>query len=258
METIHLKLNFISVSYKNNYKMKYPEDFDDKEELRDYVIAIILKTGLTPSLKTTHPKVYTFFESLFQRHPDKVRKEVSLMTDISIRKFPTIKSKKKFDVRDHQIFIIKNNGTEDSISWNSCVDMSVIAFEKRINWAMRYSIKKQIFEFKNTNKNKPCEFCGTYSDITADHIIKFKKLKDDFLSENPDHPKEFSKSKYGSDIFREEDIEFEKLWQEYHRKNATLRILCKDCNDKLDYHPTEKYNSRLEYRDKALKSLNFF
>lgn len=238
--------------------MKYPEDFDDKEELRDYVIAIILKTGLTPSLKTTHPKVYTFFESLFQRHPDKVRKEVSFLTDISIRKFPTTKYKKNLDVRDHQFFIIKNNGTEDSISWNSCVDMSVIAFEKRINWAMRYSIKEQIIEFKNSNKNKPCEFCGTYSDITADHIIKFKKLKDDFLSENPKHPTEFSKNKFSSDIFREEDIEFEKLWQEYHRKNATLRILCSSCNYKLDDYPTEKRNSRREYRDKAIESLNFF
>lgn len=238
--------------------MKYPEDFDDKEELCDYVIAIILKTGLTSSLKKTHPKVYIFFRSLFQRHPEKERKEVSLITDISIRKFPIAKDTKHLIVSDRQLFIIKNNGFEDSISWNSCVNMSRTSFEKCINWAMRYSVKEQIFEFKNTNKNKPCELCGTYSDITADHIIKFKKLKDDFLSENPDHPKEFSKSKYGSEIFREEDIEFEKLWQEYHKKNATLRILCANCNDKLDDHPTEKHNSRLEYRNKALESLNFF
>jgi hypothetical protein len=117
---------------------------------------------------------------------------------------------------------------------------------------MRYAIKEQIMEFKYINKNKPCELCGTYLNITADHIIKFKKLKDDFLLENPDYPKEFSKNKYGSDIFREEDFEFVKLWQEYHKKNATLRILCANCNDKLDDYPTAKYNIRHEQRVNTL------
>jgi hypothetical protein len=236
--------------------MKFPEDFDDKEELRDYVIAIILKTSLTSSIKKTHPKVYTFLRSLFQRHPDKERKEVSLITDISIRKFPTRLINNNPRARDYQIFIIKNNGTEDSISWNSCVDMSKPPVETSIYYDMRYSIKEQIMEFKFTNKNKPCELCGTYLNITADHIIKFKKLKDNFLLNNPEYPKEFGKSKYGSEIFREEDIEFEKTWQEYHMKNATLRILCTNCNDKLDDYPITKYNIRKERRFKVLQSLN--
>ena len=36
-------------------------------------------------------------------------------------------------------------------------------------------------------------------------------------------------------------IEFIKAWQEYHRKNAILRILCTHCNDNLDeYHPKKR------------------
>ena len=228
--------------------MKNPEEFDTKEELRDYVIKIILNTGLSPSLKKTHLDVYTFFVSLFQRHPDKERKEISLITDISIRRFPKSKPKKNLDFSDHQFFIIKSNGTEDSISWNSCVINAVNPFEKRINWAMRHAIEDQIKEFKTINRNKPCEFCETYSEPTADHIIKFRKLKDDFLIENPEYPKELGKNEFAQEVFRDEDAEFVKLWQEYHKKNATLRILCKNCNQKLD-------NYGVNYLQKQINSL---
>ena len=214
--------------------MKYPDEFETTEELRDYVIQAILNTGLVNSLKETNPDVYTFFVSLFQRHPEKDRKEIPLITDISIRIFPKSKNKKQLEFSDYQFLIIKSNGTEDTISWNSCVINAVNPFDKRINWAMRHAIEEQIKEFKTINKNKPCEFCETYSEPTADHIIKFKKLKDDFLEENPEHPTELGKNEFAQEVFREEDAEFVKLWQEYHKKNATLRILCKNCNQKLD------------------------
>ena len=54
--------------------MKYPDEFESTEELRDYVIKTILNTGLSSSLKETHPEIYTFFVYLFQRHPEKDRK----------------------------------------------------------------------------------------------------------------------------------------------------------------------------------------
>ena len=174
--------------------------------------------------------------------PEKDKKEVSLITDISIRRFPLVKPGKNLDWNEHQFFIIKNNGSEDSISWNSCINKKVNSINKRINWAMRNAVESQIKKFKNTNTNKPCELCGTYANITADHIIKFKKLKDDFLLENPDYPKEFGKHKFGLEIFRDEDFEFVKLWQEYHQKNAILRILCKECNEKLDNYQANKLN----------------
>jgi hypothetical protein len=213
--------------------MKYPEEFDTNEELRDYTISIIRQVGLCKSLKQAHPDIYTFFVSLFQRHPEKERKEVSLITDISIRRFPKSSPHQPLAVSDHQFFIIKNNGKEDSISWNTCVRGEINPVEKRLNWAMRCAIEDQIREFKSKNSN-PCEFCKANVNLTVDHIIKFKQLKDDFIILNPVYPTEFSKNELSQEVFREEDKEYSELWQKYHYINATLRILCKDCNQKLD------------------------
>ena len=213
--------------------MKYPEEFDNNDELRDYVISIIKQVGLCRSVKQTHPDVYTFFVSLFQRHPEKERKEVSQITDISIRRFPKSNPRQPLTFSDHQFFIIKNNGTEDSISWNTCVKGEINPVEKRLNWAMRRAIEDQIKEFKRKNP-KPCEFCKATVNLTVDHIIKFKQLKDDFIIINPVYPTEFSKNEISQEVFREEDKEYSELWQKYHYTNATLRILCKDCNQKLD------------------------
>ncbi len=218
--------------------MKHPDDFYDIKELSIYVYDIIKNTSLTSSLKKTNPELYKFFFYLFQRHPEKEKKEVDLIVDISIRKFPA--AKKIVEHKDKQFVIIKSNGSEDSISWNKCVHKTVFNHRK-LNMAFRYAIKDQIWAFKNENKNKPCELCRTYNNLTADHVIQFYKLKNDFLLENPEYPEEFAEDKFGSVIFRREDVKFVKAWQEYHRKNAILRILCSPCNDNLDeYHPEKK------------------
>jgi len=213
--------------------MKFPEEFDTNDELRDYVVRIIKHVGICNSVKQTHPDVYIFFVSLFQRHPEKERKEVSLITDISIRRFPKANPHHPLAVSDHQFFIIKNNGTEDSISWNTCVRGKINPVEKRLNWAMRLAIKEQIRDFKSKTPN-PCEFCKTTVNLTVDHIIKFKQLKDDFITLNPAYPTEFSKNELSQEVFREEDKCYSDLWQKYHYDNATLRILCKVCNNQLD------------------------
>ena len=220
--------------------MKHPDDFEDTKDLSIYVYDIIKNISLTHSLRKTNPELYNFFFCLFQRHPEKEKKEVSLITDISIRKFPGAK-KIVIEHRDKQFVIIKSNGSEDSISWIKCVHKTVFTKNKHLNMAFRYAIKDQIRAFKNDNKNKPCELCKTYNNLTADHVIQFYKLKNDFLLENPICPDEFTEDKFGSVIFRREDVKFVKAWQEYHRKNAVLRILCSPCNDNLDeYHPEKK------------------
>ena len=213
--------------------MKYPEDFDTNKELLEYTIRLIRQVGLCTSVKQTHPDIYTFFVSLFQRHPEKDRKEVSLITDISIRRFPKSNPRNPLVVSDQQFFIIKNNGTEDTISWVTCVNGEINPIEKRLNWVMRHGIQQQIRDFKARNPN-PCEFCNATINLTVDHIIKFKQLKDDFIILNPVYPTEFSKNELSQEVFREEDKEYSELWQNYHYTNATLRILCKDCNERLD------------------------
>ncbi len=214
--------------------MKHPEEFDTTEELRDFVVHTIRSTGLCKSLKNEHPEVYDFFLSLFQRHPEKERKEVALTTDISIRRFPKAKPQAVQPIQDHQFFLHRSNGTEDSISWVSCVKGAINPVGKRLNWAMRQSIEGQIREFRAAHPNTPCEFCHTYENRTVDHIKKFRDLKDEFLNAHPNHPTEFGKNELAQEIFRPEDAAFETAWQEYHRTHASLRILCKPCNMKLD------------------------
>ena len=213
--------------------MKYPEDFDTTDELRKYTIHLIRQVSLCESLKQKYPDIYTFFVSLFQRHPNKEEKEVSLIIDISIRRFPKSNPHQPLAVQDHQFFIIKNNGKEDTISWASCVNGEINPIQKRLNWVMRQAIEQQNRDFKTKNLT-PCEFCKATVNLTVDHIIKFKQLKDDFIKLNPVYPTEFSKNELSQEIFREEDKYYSELWQKYHYTNATLRILCKDCNEKLD------------------------
>jgi len=213
--------------------MKYPEDFDTTDELRKYTIHLIRQVSLCESLKQKYPDIYTFFVSLFQRHPNKEEKEVSLIIDISIRRFPKSNPHQPLAVQDHQFFIIKNNGKEDTISWASCVNGKINPIQKRLNWVMRQAIEQQNRDFKTKNLT-PCEFCKATVNLTVDHIIKFKQLKDDFIKLNPVYPTEFSKNELSQEIFREEDKYYSELWQKYHYTNATLRILCKDCNEKLD------------------------
>jgi hypothetical protein len=213
--------------------MREVNDFETTEELRNFVVNLIRATGLCGSLSKSHPTEYDFFRTLFQRHPEGDRKGVTLITDISIRRYPKSRGP-ILEVQDHQFWILKSDGTECSISWNSCVKGAVNPVGKKLNWAFRQAVEGQIKEFRSTKKGVPCEFCGTHAELTVDHITKFRQLKEDFLALHPEHPTQFGKNELAQEIFREEDLGYRRLWEEYHRQNANLRILCKSCNRKLD------------------------
>ena len=215
--------------------MKEISDFESGEELRNYVIGIIRQIGLCENLLSKNPAAFQFFKDLFNRHPEKERKGVPLLIDIHIRKFPKTNPRKTLlEIADHQFWIAKSDGTEESISWNTCAKGEGNPVGKKLNWAMRQAVEPQIREFKTARRGSPCEFCGSHEKPTADHIKKFKDLKDEFLALRPDHPTEFAKNEFAQEIFRAEDEEFVRSWQEYHKVNATLRILCEPCNKKLD------------------------
>ena len=73
-----------------------------------------------------------------------------------------------------------------------------------------------------------------YAKYKVENLTLIKQLKDDFIILNPVYPTEFSKNELSQEVFREEDKYYSELWQNYHYTNATLRILCKDCNQTLD------------------------
>lgn len=212
--------------------MVSPNDFETIESLRTYVLLCIQKIGLTDSLKRKDPEMFTFFVELFGRHPEKERKGVDNLKDIQIRKFAKARVIKQLS--DYQFWIVKEDGTEDSISWNTCVKSEVNPLGKRLNWAMRHAVEDQISAFKVRHRGERCQLCGSSENPTVDHIIKFRKLKDDFLAANPVHPTEFAKNAIAQEVFREEDFEFACLWKNYHREKAELRVLCLTCNQAID------------------------
>jgi hypothetical protein len=214
--------------------MREVSDFETEAELREYVVGLIKQVGVCPNLAARNPEAFQFFKDLFGRHPEKDRKGVHLLIDISICRFPKARADRPLEVNDHQFKIHKSDGSDDTISWVSCVKGRVNPVGKKLNWAMREAVEDQIREFRAGQRGVPCEMCETYEDLTVDHIKKFKEIKDEFLALRTDHPNDFGKNSLSQEIFRAEDEEYKRAWQEYHRSKATLRILCKACNRKID------------------------
>ncbi len=206
----------------------------ETKDLRDQVIRTIRSTGLSTSLAQEHPDTYAFFRALFQRHPDAERKRVADIVDIRIRKFPKSRQLEPLPVQDHQFMIVLADGSEDSISWWSCVNAQKVPVERQLYRAMRHAIQDQTYEYKQRNRYTPCNICGTHSNLTVDHVTKFQTLKNTFLQLHPDHPTEFARTDCGQTIFREEDAEYCLAWRRYHYNNAVFQILCKPCNESLD------------------------
>ena len=96
------------------------EHFETAADLQEYVVRIIMDTGSSPNLSATHPKVYSFFLSLFQHHPDAIQKGVSLISEIGIRTFG--KDRGRFNViGNYQCIITTTDGKQDDISWTKCI-----------------------------------------------------------------------------------------------------------------------------------------
>lgn len=208
-----------------------PNDFKTTEELMFYTKKCIIKIGICESLKEYNTELFKFFKSLFQRHPDAIKKEVHKIYDIKIKLFPKVNiNKSKLELADYQFIIIKENCLPDTISWVKCVRQEKPHILKTLWRVMRVSINQQIHEFRMKNQNIRCQNCDTNTELSVDHIIKFTKLMNDFLLINPDHPIEFSKNNISQDIFKIEDFLYENLWKDYHKKHATLQILCITCN----------------------------
>jgi hypothetical protein len=96
---------------------------------------------------------------------------------------------------------------------------------------MRKSIEDQINDYRINQNKKVCALCNDYKKIEVDHYEpKFRYIVSNFLKENPEFEKieleddlNFGGSKFKSDLLVDK-------WNEYHKKTATYRLLCKACN----------------------------
>jgi hypothetical protein len=197
-----------------------PDHFKSKKELHAYVDSLISNRGICKSLKSYNLDEYNFFYKLFQRHPDKERKRTTEIVDIAIE---------PHTISRYVTIIILNDGTSDTISYVKCVKQKSQTFSEKIKSAYRVAVDDQIKSFKEQNHN-PCEFCGKKNHIEVDHIYHFAQLVYDFKKLYPNEPTSLNKNEAQQDCFKEEDSEYKNKWAEYHKKYATLRILCQSCN----------------------------
>lgn len=198
------------------------EHLKTQTQIKKYTQKQIQKIGICNDIKTEHYDFYDFCTNfLFPRHYNYPLKFIDLH-NIGIRKNKVFKN--------FEVYIIKNDGTIEDVSvLKHCITGKN---NDKLTQALRNSIYPQILDFKNSCKSLACVICGSYTDPHIDHCKpQFIELKNYFISNIKEKiPTEFDNNTFNGKIFRKEDELFEKKWNEYHAKNATLRVLCKKCN----------------------------
>lgn len=195
-----------------------------QKQLKQCVREKIDKIGLCSSIILRYPKEWDGFMYLFKRHSDYPEKFNGL-TDIKIIYNPVFKSQLEV------IIVIRRGRVYESEAvsvLNNCITGKP---KDNLTVAMRNSIFPQIAQFKN-NSIMECVLCNNTKNIHIDHHEpQFIDLKTEFLSiwKGP-LPNIFDEDVGHLNIFSKKDNKFEKSWIEFHRTNATLRVLCKKCN----------------------------
>jgi len=199
------------------------KDFKTLKSKQEY-FKNILNKGLCSSLKNERIEDFNDCMEAFKLHSDNTKLEGVI--DICI-----VSNKKS--MLYYEFNLIKEDGSIIDISYRECFKKRTkeqeIAFN--LNSALRVAIEPQIEDFKKNIKIWKCNLCNSNVDIQIDHITLFKNLKEDFLNNNLINiPNMYEKDYYNRSIFRNKDKDIENRWCEYHKNNAKLRTLCKECN----------------------------
>lgn len=226
-----------STIYPSTISMATPVQIDTTlyqslKECKIDVAARMCSIGITSSILTDAPDQYDFFHSLTKRHPNHVVKLEDL-SDFAI--VPNVMNPSALELN-----IVKTNGDMISISIDTCLRRKSETTQSKFHSALRYSIEDQILAFKSKFKsgNNKCTMCGESLNLYtahADHIVYFKDLVDDFMivlrRDGLSIPTDYAKLPGKNvSIFKREDHVISRLFQEYHREHARLRLVCARCN----------------------------
>jgi hypothetical protein len=115
------------------------------------------------------------------------------------------------------------------VSWVQCCGIK--RTKDPLASAMRYSVRRQINQYKKLHLDKICILCNSTVKIEVDHYpTKFADIKKTFLLDNV-VPEQFNyHPKRGNYMFHRRDKVFNRKWQLYHKKHASYRYLCSKCN----------------------------
>jgi hypothetical protein len=215
------------------------KSFKTKNECIKYIQTILKKYFLDDYEKK-------FIYELLKRHPYYNEKINDAICDncgcISIQKY----------MGNNCFVVLKNNNNIDPFSYTTCLS-GKINNRNDIITAFRNSIKQDIFIYRNKiffdNYDVFCELCNIklFNDINThiDHIIKFRDLLINFCCDENLNILDIEVIKTNNDIKLINNIVVNtneliindtiilNKWIKYHKNNALLRPLCKQCNIKI-------------------------
>jgi hypothetical protein len=200
--------------------------FKTKKDCLVYTRNIINDLGCC-EIKEDHIQ-YNFFHNLLKNHDHYEEKKGEGINYFYIITDPI--NNKYF-----QTWIKRIDETDIVFSWNHCCDFKQRSCTALLISSMRNSTHDDILEFK-MNQVMVCNLCKmtdcTWLDFHVDHVNPFREIKDNFLKQTtlpiPTKFKKFGTFKLIN--FTDDDVEFKNEWVAYHKQNAVLQILCKNCN----------------------------
>jgi len=209
-------------------KIFFGKEFNTQKEAEQYVRDLIMnKIGLCSSVKSTNIQLFNELLEIVKYHPSSDNK-LKNMNDFKI-------IKNKLNNKAYELNIINLDGSILDISWKLCVTSKHKTPKQELSSALRYSIEEQIHDYKNKVNIDKCVSCNTFTNGKPhiDHVIYFEKLVNDFNTINIlPIPSIFDEASDNSNrrAFTKNDIKYETAWKKFHKENAILQVLCKDCN----------------------------
>jgi hypothetical protein len=132
------------------------------------------------------------------------------------------------------LFIERIDGSTTDISWRKCIAKRGMTPKQELLAAMRNAIYPQIRAYRRNRVGVThCEMCGAFCALAShvDHVVTFKSLAEEFLSQRQDVPTDFDSDKQTClRTFKPTDATFADAWKAFHAERATLRITCPACN----------------------------
>jgi hypothetical protein len=205
------------------------QTFKTQKELENYTRSLLREMGPTNSVKLKKDEYFNFLILLIQRHPH---------CDEKLEKFVDLHI--CYDSMNKQALalnIINNDNSLTEISWRVCVSGKGKCVKTNFAQALRYYILSQIFDFKNSSDLSYCRLCQSSlleKKIHIDHYVKqFSEIVQNFIDINKEIiiPTMYDKENLTFRIiFKDKDAWIGKLFEKYHYKYSTLRVLCETCN----------------------------
>jgi hypothetical protein len=203
-------------------------EFKTKKECESYARNIINTLGCC-IVDKDHSQ-FNFFYNLIQNHPNCDDKKGNGIDYFYIQPNRLVK-------KYYQTMIKRLDGSDTDFSWVYCCQFKERTANDSLLRAMRTAIKDEAIKYKQKQSLLICNFCKSENELYENYHVdhhdpSFQTLKDDFLQwTNKTIPSSFGDCKiYNFTVFKDEDVDFENEWVDYHNKNCNLQILCRGCN----------------------------